>query len=218
MLKISDAVEDLVAANDSLRFGLHHRLFNLSELARFLQPLVEARTQKEVKASAIQMSLSRLQARLREDVERRTAEFRLDKVHIQPGLCSLTSEKSVRNHGDFGKLYNFIQSEQGFITLTEGVGEITAIFESKHLQQALRLLSAAPSIRRDQISSLGIRFHERFLDVPGVLHQILQTLALQGINVVELASTSTELTVYLHESDVELAFESIYRRFAGRLS
>lgn len=48
MIKISEAIQDIVHNNDQLRFGFHHQLFNLSQVARFIQPLVEARTQKSV--------------------------------------------------------------------------------------------------------------------------------------------------------------------------
>jgi hypothetical protein len=61
MRKISDALEAIVEGNPALAFGLHHRLLNLTKLARFLRPSVEAQTRKGVSDSAVLMSLSRLQ-------------------------------------------------------------------------------------------------------------------------------------------------------------
>ena len=60
MIKISDAVREILDGSTFLQFGLHHKLINLSQLARFLHPLVEARTKKEVQRSAIHMALSRI--------------------------------------------------------------------------------------------------------------------------------------------------------------
>jgi aspartokinase len=42
---------------------------------------------------------------------------------------------------------------------------------------------------------------------------VLQQVAVQGINVVEIASTATELILYLDQKDVRLAFDTLYQRF-----
>jgi hypothetical protein len=46
-----------------------------------------------------------------------------------------------------------------------------------------------------------------------VLYRILQALALQGVNLAEVASTTTEFHVYLAEDDVMLALDSLYGAF-----
>jgi aspartokinase len=56
-------------------------------------------------------------------------------------------------------------------------------------------------------------FSERYLSVKGVLHQLLEQVALQNINVLEVASTATEFYIYVEEQDVEVAFAAIFRRF-----
>ena len=54
---------------------------------------------------------------------------------------------------------------------------------------------------------------EENLAAPGVLYQLLQALALQGVNLAEVASTTTEFHVYLAENDVMLALDSLYGAF-----
>ncbi len=63
------------------------------------------------------------------------------------------------------------------------------------------------------LAGLGVKFQEAYLETPGLLYQLLQQLALQNINVVEVASTTTEFNIYLDDRDVQLAFESLYNRF-----
>ncbi|MCP4606727.1 MAG: hypothetical protein GY847_40500, partial [Proteobacteria bacterium] len=46
--------------------------------------------------------------------------------------------------------------------------------------------------------------------------QLIQQVALQNINVIEVASTATEFNVYVRSKDVRLAFDSIYQRFSKR--
>ena len=66
------------------------------------------------------------------------------------------------------------------------------------------------------LASLGVTFDERYLDEPGFLYFVLQQLYFQNINIVELASTSTELILYLAQADVRLAFDTIYQRFVHK--
>lgn len=214
MLKISDAVRDLVAANPWLQFGLHHRLLNLSQTARFLRPLVEARTHKEAKPSAILMSLSRHQ----QDVERPAVDdvvqFYVDRINIHHGLCSLTVPKSQRTHQEISQLMHRIQEENGYLTLTEGHTEITVILEGQHWAHVQAVLTVPPKQVQRRMAGLGVTFKEQYLEVPGLLYQLLQQLALQQINVIEIASTMTEFNIYLHEADLMPAFDAVYQKFS----
>ena len=60
MLRISDAIQTILDANQPLRWAFQQRLLNLSAMAAQIKPLVEARTKKNVQLSAIVMNLSRL--------------------------------------------------------------------------------------------------------------------------------------------------------------
>ncbi len=214
MRTISEAVRDLVAANPWLQFGLHHRLLNLSQTARFLQPLVEARTQKAVRPSAILMSLSRQQQHVTLPEVDRVVEFYVERIHVHHGLCSLTVPRSRRTQQEIDELIRRIRQEEGYLTLTEGHTEITVILEGAQWGHVQAVLTVPPKQVQRRMAGLGVTFKEQYLDVPGLLYQLLQQLALQQINVVEIASTMTEFNIYLHEDDLMPAFDAIYRKFA----
>ncbi|MHC4942154.1 MAG: hypothetical protein ACYTG7_03970 [Planctomycetota bacterium] len=216
MLKVSDAVQEIITGNPILRFGFHYRLLNLSQVARFIQPLVEARTKKEVRVTAIHMNLSRLQSRMERRPLKGMPEFFLDKINIHSGLCSLTLLKTPLSHKELNKIFTWVQDRNGFITITEGVSEITVIVETENLERIRKMLSEKPRNVHMNIASVGVKFSEKYLAVPGVLHQLLQQVALQNINVIEVASTATEFNIYLHENDVQLAFDSIFARFSKK--
>jgi len=48
------------------------------------------------------------------------------------------------------------------------------------------------------------------LVTPGILYRLLQPLALQGVNVAEVTSTTSEFHIYIAEDDVMLALDSLY--------
>lgn len=213
MRKVSEAVQALVEANPTLQFGLHHRLLNLSQVARFICPLVAARVRKPVRPSAVLMSLSRLQRRWEVQQPAPQRRFRVDRINVQGGLCALTLPKQVGTLRELAELFNRVQREGGYLTLTEGVSEVTVILEQRHLSLVPELLSIAPRRVRHRLAGLGVKFQDAYLETPGLLYQLLQQLALQDINVVEVASTTTEFNIYLADRDVQLAFESLYNRF-----
>ena len=211
MLKISDAIRDIVAGNSLLGFGMHHRLLNLSQVSRFIQPMIEARTKKEVKPSAILMNLSRMQNQVElPEVEK---SFFINQVTIQSGLCCLTYIKTTETHRGFHRCFAAIQEKNGFMTITEGIREITVIVENEHRDLVSKMVPDRPSFVHEGIASVGVKFRRKFLSEPGLIYRVLQQLAVQNINVTEVTSTATELYVYLADEDVEVAFDSIYKKF-----
>ena len=53
------------------------------------------------------------------------------------------------------------------------------------------------------------------METPGVYYSILKQLAWEGINLVEVSSTYTELTLILHEKDINRAFSIIHNFVKG---
>ncbi|MGH9320340.1 MAG: hypothetical protein ACRD21_00655 [Vicinamibacteria bacterium] len=214
MKKVADAVESTVSGHPALAFGFHHRLLNLTKLARFLRSSVEAQTRKGVSESAILMSLSRLQKKWARSRPQKTESLALDKVSIVSGLCSVTLAKTQTTHRELNRVFTAVSEQNGFITITEGLREITVIVEVENLARLKKALSSKPKIVNRNLASVGMTFSERYLSVKGVLHQLLEQVALQNINVLEVASTATEFYIYVEEKDVEVAFAAIFHRFA----
>ena len=215
MIKISDAVSVLVDGSAFLRFGLYHRLLNLAQVARFVRPMIEGRTQKPVQISAISMALSRFQNEMN-DEPTIVRDFRLQRINLHAGLCVLTFPKAESTQSDLNSVYSRLNKEGAYITMTEGTIEVTMIFDQRYLPIVLKVMRTPPVGRHDHVSGLGVRFDPRYEDTPGLIYELLQQLAIQRINVVELASTRTELNIYLREVDVRLAFDSLYAQFVER--
>jgi len=213
MIKVSEAPETIVEGNSAIAFGMHHRLLNLTKLARFLRPSVEAQTRKGVSDAAVLMSLSRLQRKWSRSRPQKTDALVLDKVSIVSGLCSVTLAKTHTTHRELNRVFAAVQERNGFITITEGLREITVIVEEENFGRLRKALSSRPKIVHRSVASVGMTFSERYLSVKGVLHQLLEQIALQNINVLEVASTATEFYIYVEERDVEVAFAAIFHRF-----
>jgi hypothetical protein len=212
MIKISDAVRTIVEGDPALRTGLAQRLMNLSQVARHIQASVEARTNKPVKLAAITMALSRLQAGL----PHLDAGPRLDlanRITVQRGLTVLTFANTLRFHEGLIELQQRIRPTRAFLTITEGIREITIIIEDRTRPIVDETVAERPHRAMSGVASLSVSLTDEDLATPGILYRLLQPLALQGVNVVEVASTATEFHVYLAERDVMLALDSLYGAF-----
>ena len=218
MRKIPETLREIITSNPTLEFGFAHNLFNLTQLARFLQPLVQARASREVSVSALSMALSRLGTGLPKGARPAIARFKFKNLAITGDLVVLTLPKEADTHKSINQLYSKLAKREGHFTVTEGLSQVTIIIEEKDLDLAQVLLDSPsrggrPQSKPAKAASISVSFDPKYLSTPGFLYVILQQLALQGINILELSSTATELILYVKPSDVTLAFDTLYERF-----
>jgi aspartokinase len=210
MLKVSVAVEELIAVNPLFQVGLQDRMLNLSQLAAHLCPLVSARTKKEVSVSAVHMTLSRLQNKLSKKKLLRAEKLELQHISVNSHLCVLTFSKNKETHTQLNSLYNKMLGLNGYMTITEGMNEITIILNQEHFELASRTITQKPARKHMDVAAVAVKFHEQYLRVPGFLYRLIQLLAFQGINIIELASTATEIVFYIDSNDARLAFDTFF--------
>ncbi|MBI4975744.1 hypothetical protein HZC20_03630 [Candidatus Peregrinibacteria bacterium] len=212
MIKIPDAVRDMINKNPTLLWGLSNKLFNLSQLARFIKPLIESRTKKHVQTSAVLMSLSRLQKQTSK-ISQNLAKFKMEDITINSNLIVLTFEKGKTIKKKINELYNKIEEKNAYICITEGTNEITIIIDEK-LKKLLKNLNHKKQYTN--ISAIGLRFPEKYVDTPGFIYAIVQQLALQNINIIEVCSTYTEIIFYVSKENTRLVFDIIFDQFSGK--
>ena len=88
-------------------------------------------------------------------------------MNIQSGLCAATVVKSPTSHRELNRVFNRIQSRNGFITVTEGMREVTVIVEADNLRLVTSALSSPPRILHENLAAVGVAFDERYLKVKG---------------------------------------------------
>jgi hypothetical protein len=214
LIKISDAVREIVDHDPVIRTGLSRRLMNLTQVARRLHSAVEARAQKPVNVSAIAMALSRLQAEL-PDPEAGPPLPIADRITVQRGLAILTFPNTPRSRDGLIAFHERMRGSGRYLTITEGIREITLIVEERALGGIRETIGAPPSREVRNVTSLSVALTDEHLRTPGVLYRLLQPLALQGINLAEVTSTTREFHVYLGDADVMLALDALYGAFGG---
>ena len=218
MTKLARELEDLVTRNPFLHQGMREGLFNASALARAVQPLLSARMGKEVTASAVSMALSRFGASFESSSSATLAldtPFSTKEIGIRSNLELISFTQTAVVRQGLERIYRKLQKRDLFATLTEGMREATLIFEESDLDFDFPSLGK-PLIHKRGVGCIAIYFPKEYGSTPGFLYTVFQQLYFQGINVVEIASTFRELLIYVNDSDLQLGFDTIYKRFVAK--
>jgi hypothetical protein len=184
----------------------------LSQLARYLKPIVEARLKKEVQDSAILMNLSRLQQTF-DKKHSFKEEFVIQKLSLQSNLFTMTFSRTARVQQQIHRFQKLVLASHGFISVTESNREITILTDLRFLERLSDFLTENPIYSKTQITGIGIQFDPSYSAIPGFISLILQKIALQGVNLVELFSTHTEIMIFFDPNDAKIAFDTLYNCF-----
>ncbi len=207
-MKTSEALEQVINGNPFLQFGLAHRLYNLSEMARLLKPIVEVRLDKTIQKTALVTSLSRLQKRLQADLPN-SHDFEIENLSVQTNLVTATYEKRMKNQEQINLAYNAIHKQGEYIMYSESTSEITVFYHKKFIPIVENIVQATPKYLNTEVTAVKVKFDAKFFHEPGLVYLIMQKLMLQNINVIEFSSTYTELIFFIEKYDLQLVFDTL---------
>jgi hypothetical protein len=214
MRSVQAELESLLVENSMLQFGLSNRLFNLSQLAKHIRPSIEARAKKEVSESALVMALSRCQRDLEGGKARpRSNDFSFRNIQVSSNLCIHSYEATAERRKEVVALVRELQSKGRFVSFTHGLSQISLFFGRQDLPRVKALIPGKPIQAEHSAAVVGCLFEPDLAQTAGFFHTIFQQLYIQGVNILEVASTFTELLIYVEEKDMRLAFDTLYSRF-----
>jgi aspartokinase len=209
MRSIAKAVEEIVLRQPFLADALQRGIVNYGAVADELLPVLSQELDEEPKHAAVMMALRRLAERLEEQEVRAPRFGEEGELAIRSNLFELTV---VNSKSAFKAVNNFreqIAYENGeLLTVTHGIHELTIISNRKHLA-ALRKALRSEDVRNvtEELSLLTVRIPLSAQKTPGYFYTLTKALAWEGINIVEIVSTLTEMTFALSEKDVPRAYQ-----------
>ncbi|MBT3349630.1 ACT domain-containing protein [bacterium] len=212
MLKISDAIEQIVSGNPLLEHGFSNRLFNLTQLAKYLKPLIEARTKKEITSTALLMALSRMQRESDRQL-RQQKPFKFRTILIYSNLCTTTFPQTRRVHQQLSKLFDELEKQHGFFSQSENSREITLTIDNRFAPLLHEIVQEEPKYQNQNVACVEVQFSAEYFETPGLLHALIQKITLQNINLIEVSSTYTGFCFFVEKKDMKLAFETLHDSF-----
>ncbi len=211
MNSIGKVTEDLINRSPFLREAMTDDLINISALARKLKPEIEEMVGKEVKEGAIVMAIKRMTPGLyhRLNVKITKVMGDLGDFLVRSNLSDYTFENSDSLKNKQADLVQEINKDSdSFFALCKGVTETTFIVSQQKSETIEKIFKGEKlkSSTKD-LASVTVKLPLINTEIYGIYYYILKHLAWEGINIVEIVSTSNEFTVVVKQDDVDKAFK-----------
>ena len=211
MESVSSVVKKLLKQKPFLLEAFERGILSYGSLAEEFKPLIEQSLNKEVKESAIVMALRRYA----DDVQRTTPVIRENRLSceivMKTNICDFNMRKTENLLPRLKELYGIVNLGRGdFLNVTIGNDEISIAVSDKYEKEVRDFLGEQENLDfRDGLVSLTLIFSGDFMHTPGVVFQALRKLAWENINVYEIISTMTELTVVIERNASTRGYEAL---------
>jgi hypothetical protein len=212
MISISEAVQSKINSSPFLAHALCARLININELARFWHDDIAATTKKTVSTAAIAMSIRRYIIDLTHQLPSQKV-LAPTQVTVRHNLIEKTYQNSMSLHKAYRTFLELSEtSPTPFSLRTTGIHETTIII-NQELHPLLNTVFVKENslFEINNLAALILLLPPKVVETPGCYYSYLGVLALAGINITEVVSTTHELILILSEEDISRAFSLLSR-------
>ncbi|MGI8647544.1 MAG: hypothetical protein DLM55_10490 [Acidimicrobiales bacterium] len=204
MITIKDRIDQRLTRSPYLRDALARGLVNMSALARELQPEIAKDLKKPVSEPAVLMALKRLSDSLTSATSQH-AHRHFAGLSLRSDLTQLTVTNSERLGPTMAEILMRTRKDQSsFFVLARGSYETSMVF-SLGLRSIVESWMANERVtqRREDLTAITLQRRSRQPDESNMLHVPLQILAWEGIDVLDVMSSSGEITMLVPTEDTE---------------
>ncbi len=209
MVTIAHITEEIIRKRPFLCEALSKEIINYGALADEIINEVESHLNKKVKHSAVMMALRRYSEKLNKSTINNLSVDNRAEIIIQSNMFEITIVKNNETSTTSRKIQSQASADKDF-NLTYGNKEITIIANKKYEKKIKGLFKKKDIVNHfSNLATLTIHFSKEFAISPGFYYLILREIAWENINLTEIVSTATELTLILNENDIGNAFNVI---------
>lgn len=211
MGSIGKITEDIINKSPFLREAMTDDLINISALARKILPEIEQITGEKIKEGAVVMAIKRMTPGLyrKLNIKINNVMGDLGDFLVRSNLTDYTFENSESLKTKQSELLIEIHKDNAsFFTLCKGVSETTFIVSSQQSETIERIFKEERlKSNTKNLASVTVKLPLINTEVYGIYYYILKHLAWEGINIIEIMSTSNEFTIVVRQNDVDQAFK-----------
>jgi hypothetical protein len=217
MIAISEIIESLVKQKPFVEQALSEGLLNLSAFSRQIKPDVESVIKKPVTEASILMALKRLVSRMdvsmNRKIEKATKGF--GDIIVRSSLIDFTFKNAETLTEKQANLIKLLAIEKDvFYTISRGVFETTIVISNSFADHVRRLFADESLLSSTQsISSVTLRLPKDNIKIPGLYYFVFKQIAWEGISILEVISTTNELSMIVRDKDVDRVFSIIKRSY-----
>ena len=211
MASVAAAVKTIINRSPFISEMLIQDVISFSNLAKSIQPKVEAMYGESVNTAAVVMAIRRYADELKE-AEKGAVKGRIDyEIQMKTNIYDVNFSRDDSFMPRLSELYGIVRPDQGdFLNITLGSHEITLAVSENHRDAVDELTRGQRIVHRySDLVALTIVFHGDFLQTPGILYLAVRKLAWENINIIEIVSTMNVLTFVIRREDSLKAYEAL---------
>jgi aspartokinase len=211
-MSISKIVKKLTEEQPFLLEALNRGIINFGNLAAEFKPKIEVELEKDVTESAIIMALRRYAEEIKGKIGTSHKTQLSCEITMKTNICDFNVVKTPGLLQKLKTFYKIADLGRGdFLNITIGSHEVSIAISQKHHKQIEDNLAVERVLNKQlNLVALTIVFSDDFIHTPGITYQVLQVLAWKNINLLEIISTLTELTVVIEKKDSIKSYEVLH--------
>tara|TARA_B100000575_G_scaffold156458_1_gene124894 strand:- start:212 stop:871 length:660 start_codon:yes stop_codon:yes gene_type:complete len=213
MKTISSVVENYIKNKPFLSTALSEGIINLTSLSRRIKPEIELVLKKQIRSGAIVMALKRISSSLEFVSTHKILKVlkNIGDITVRSNLIDYSFKVSDSLLSCQAKFLSEIDNPQLiFYTSSRGVTESNIIISNEMKEKMEAYFEKEILIKKtDNLSSISIKLPVENVSIPGIYYFIFQKMSWEGINIIEVISTSNEFTIVLDDKNVNDAFKII---------
>tara|TARA_B100001113_G_scaffold340965_1_gene325653 strand:- start:387 stop:1046 length:660 start_codon:yes stop_codon:yes gene_type:complete len=213
MKTISSVVENYIKNKPFLSTALSEGIINLTSLSRRIKPEIELVLKKQIRSGAIVMALKRISNSLEFVSTHKILKVlkNIGDITVRSNLIDYSFKVSDSLLSCQAKFLTEIDNPQLiFYTSSRGVTESNIIISNEMKEKMEAYFEKEILIKKtDNLSSISIKLPVENVSIPGIYYFIFQKMSWEGINIIEVISTSNEFTIVLDDKNVNDAFKII---------
>lgn len=209
-MNTSTAVKEVLNENPYLLFYLSEGILNLSELANYIKSDVENRAFKDLTKSAVLSALQRINL---SEIQFNSVDYseHIGKVTLTSDISEVTVENSSKIDKTLAKVASMVSNQKrSYFSYIKGEWQTIILYShgnEKIIREATRKFDVL--YKFSEITKVSIELRNNHLKVPGIIAFVLMLLALKSINIIEVLSTSDELSIFIEKQEAGKVFKII---------
>ena len=212
-MTITQAVSFVLSKKPFVSEALKDNIINYAALADYLKPEIEHLLGKDVKSGAIVMALRRYES-FKNPLFLKKLDDTIKKmgdIVVRSNLVDFTFRNSDTLIQKQQKLFHIINEYKDFFyTISQGIYETTFVLSDFIKKKIPEIFEGEKLISYNYgLSAITIKLPAENTIQPGLYYYIFRKLAWEGINILEVISTSNEFTILLQDDDIDKAFSVI---------
>jgi aspartokinase len=213
MLSITDYVRQIVDSKPIIGEMLVKNYLNMSNFADDIIPDIEKLAYKKITKNSVVMALSRIKDEIQIN---KKIDFKVNDISVKYPLSEINYPIPLQFcTKEISEIYNsFAEVDNHFLNIVSGNSETTIFVNSKLKSKIFDSFKKKKhNLELDNLASVSLKFSIEYFEVIGITYEVLRAMTWNKINLVEVVSTYTEITLIIYQKDTQKLIDILNKEF-----